>query len=71
MDYCYVDKQQLKDASCYDVDDYCVKGDEAGHGVLYVWKLRLTNVENYFQILKMFAIGNFSCLVGSKMNQGE
>ena len=30
--------KQLKDASCYDVDDQCVKGDEAGHGVLYEWK---------------------------------
>ena len=34
VDYCYVDKQQLKDASCYDVDDYYVKGDEAPYGNL-------------------------------------
>ena len=27
----------LKDASCYDFDDQCVKGDEAVHTVLYIW----------------------------------
>ena len=43
---------------------WCVKGDEAGHGVLYVWKLRLMNLENYFQFLKMFAIGNSACPLG-------
>ena len=52
------ESKQLKDALCYDFDDQYVKCDKAGNGVLYVWKLRLTNLEDYFQILKMFAIGN-------------
>ena len=52
---------------------YFIKQGGGNHKIawLYVWKLRLMNLENYFQFLKMFAIGNSACPLGKNNSYSE